>query len=197
MHHANLLVGGVEWAFRLLPEDCRAPSIDVSHLVFERMSIADVHALVSTSHLTAVERPGRVFVIAANSLLHEAQNALLKIFEEPTGKTMFYLIVPREDILLPTLRSRLSLIGTEESEGESNVFSTFIRKSLADRIESISTRLKEDDVSWIPQFMRSAERYAQERGDARLIRDVLFVSTRIGAPGSSKKMLLEHLALSL
>lgn len=47
-------------------------------------------------------------IIATERLFHEAQNALLKVFEEPPPHATLILIVPAEGQLLPTLRSRLS-----------------------------------------------------------------------------------------
>ena len=51
----------------------------------------------------------KIFVISAEIITEEAQNALLKIFEEPTSGTHFFIILP-QDILLPTLRSRMQII---------------------------------------------------------------------------------------
>ncbi len=46
-------------------------------------------------------------VYQADSLTEAAQNALLKIVEEPPGDTLLILIARREESLLPTLLSRL------------------------------------------------------------------------------------------
>ena len=56
----------------------------------------------------------KVLIIAASRAYHEAQNALLKIFEEPTADTHFFLVMPSSEGLLPTLKSRLYIV-----EGES------------------------------------------------------------------------------
>lgn len=42
----------------------------------------------------------------ADTLNEEASNALLKLFEEPPARTVFFLIVQHEQALLPTIRSR-------------------------------------------------------------------------------------------
>ena len=51
----------------------------------------------------------KFFLIETNIVGEEAQNALLKIFEEPTEDTHFFVIMP-QDILLPTLRSRMQMV---------------------------------------------------------------------------------------
>src|SRR5215472_10604023 len=47
-----------------------------------------------------------VIVDAADALVGEAQNALLKTLEEPPPSSVFVLLTSRPDLLLPTVRSR-------------------------------------------------------------------------------------------
>jgi len=47
-----------------------------------------------------------VILDQADTLTHEAQNALLKILEEPYGPSVLVLVTCRPDMLLPTVRSR-------------------------------------------------------------------------------------------
>ena len=54
----------------------------------------------------------KFFILEIDSITHEAQNALLKIFEEPNEYAHFFLVIPSEELLLPTLRSRLFMIRT-------------------------------------------------------------------------------------
>ena len=50
---------------------------------------------------------GKAIIVSVKRLFHEAQNALLKLFEEPPEGTLLILVVPSSGILLSTLRSRL------------------------------------------------------------------------------------------
>ena len=198
MHHANLLVGNKEWAFSQIPESARIKGNDVSLQFFDRMSIADVRALIHATTLMPVAESHRTFVIVANSILTEAQNALLKLFEEPNATTIFYLIVPTEDILLPTLRSRLNLLAREYTEHFSmEIFNVFQKAGHAERLTLIADKLKAEDSAWVTALIQGLERHAHETRNARFMKEVLTLSSRIHAPGSSKKMLLEHIALSL
>lgn len=52
----------------------------------------------------------KVVIIAASRAYHEAQNALLKIFEEPPRGTYLFLVLPTLGSLLPTLRSRVQIL---------------------------------------------------------------------------------------
>jgi len=72
-------------------------------------------ALIKPAYLAPQLNHGKVFIVdEAHLLRHEGQNALLKVLEEPptggaknqSGGTTIILITPREDTLLPTIRSR-------------------------------------------------------------------------------------------
>jgi len=58
----------------------------------------------------------------ADAMMHPAQNALLKILEEPPSATIFILVSAIPDSLLPTVRSRCSLLrfGTLTTEEVAN-----------------------------------------------------------------------------
>ncbi len=196
-HHAHLLIGSRTWGFSLLPADERAPSLDVSIYDVGTFSIKDARSLAGETSEKPVERPYRTFVIACDAMLHEAQNALLKLFEDPNPDTVFYLIISRDDGLLPTLRSRLNLLGREAAEKSNSAFESFRAASYADRLTLIGEKLTDDDVSWAEAVLRGAEACAEERRDPELIRTVMEISSYFRSPGGSKKMLLEHLALSL
>lgn len=197
MHHANLLVGTREWAFSIIPEAelIEGPDIFVTH--YERMSIADVRTLIYEAGLRPVVREYRTFVLIVDSVLHEAQNALLKLFEEPNAHTLFFFIIPREDILLPTLRSRFHVLGVQGSEQNQTVFTAWKKLGYSDRLTLIAEKLKEEDSVWLTELLHGLEYYAEQSQKPALIAEVLQTISYIHSPGSSKKMLLEHLALSL
>ena len=77
MHHANLLIGSIDWARTLIPKENQ----ETSPYVYDRMSIAEVRKLIHEAGMRPVERSYRVFIISCTSILGEAQNALLMLFE--------------------------------------------------------------------------------------------------------------------
>jgi len=197
MHHANLLIGTHDWALSELPlsEQGTGPDILVHH--FERMSIANVRTLIYEAGLRPVAREYRTFVLLCDSILHEAQNALLKLFEEPNEHTVFYLVIPREDMLLPTLRSRLHLLSVMEREVPTELFEEFLKRGYADRLKIVGEKLTAEDGVWLTDFLRGLEQYAEKSRDARLLKEVMTLMSYINTTGASKKMLLEHIALTL
>lgn len=59
-----------------------------------------------------------IIVDAADTMSHEAQNAFLKLLEEPTAHTTFLLLIHRPDRLLPTVLSRLQMLRVQNITNE-------------------------------------------------------------------------------
>ncbi len=197
MHHANALIGSRTWAYAYAALDTTGENPDVSLREFDRMAIADVRALIHDAMLRPVREDMRTFIIATDSILSDAQNALLKLFEEPNAHTCFYLIIPREDILLPTLRSRLSVLAVEHAIGEHEAFTAFQKLGYSDRLALITKKLHAEDNMWFAEVAGGFTQYAHDSKNAVLIQDALMLATYLPMPGSSKKMLFEHIALTL
>lgn len=92
---------------------CRAVTQDASRdLVWLRgeegeIKVTDARALRQMALDPPAAAPRRVVLITeAQAMNVEAQNALLKILEEPGPSTVFCVTVPHRDVLLPTVVSR-------------------------------------------------------------------------------------------
>lgn len=197
LHHANLLIGSKDWAFSQLPPEHSHEGQDMRILEYDSMTIAHTRSLIDEAHLKSVEGDEHIFVIITNTVLREAQNALLKLFEDPNPGTVFYLVLPREEVLLPTLRSRLHLLDQEVYKTKSDSLKNFIDASYADRLAIIEKKLKAEDAEWVSDIVSGLEKHASQSRDAELIKDTLMLSQYIHTKGASKKMLLEHIALTL
>lgn len=114
-HHAYLYIGAAESGIEA------ARAFAQAHLGIEGAAHPDL-AVFAYPGLFPIEHARRIsafaaqapvqgdrklIVIAAGRLFPPAQNALLKLFEEPAEGTTLILAVPAEGMLLPTLRSRL------------------------------------------------------------------------------------------
>ena len=75
----------------------------------------------------------KFFIIQADFITEEAQNSLLKVFEEPTVGTHFFIISP-QDILLPTLRSRMQVISHSQM---SKMPFDILNMSMKERLEKV------------------------------------------------------------
>jgi DNA polymerase III delta prime subunit len=197
MHHALLLIGTREWALTQIPETERTEGSDVSIRSYEKFTIKDARELNYEANMRPVEKTHRTFTIICNIILLEAQNALLKLFEEPNNHTRFYLIIPREDILLPTLKSRLHTLATETVIASMSEFTKFLAAPYAERLSLIAEKLTKEDFVWVDTLIQNIVLHAHTSRSASLMRDTLLLESYIRTNGSSKKMLLEHIALSL
>jgi len=88
-----------------------SPQVDLHHLTLETTSITirQVHDL-TTSLQTSPRLSRLVWIEEANLLTIPAQNALLKLLEEPPTNTRFYLTCASSSSLLPTIRSRCHIL---------------------------------------------------------------------------------------
>lgn len=127
LHHAYFLVGDTEETFlklkNFLEEEVKiktSGSADFWHGQFNTLNIEGARDIAEGQERKDFQGEKKIFVIQADFITEEAQNSLLKVFEEPTEGTHFFIISP-QDILLPTLRSRVqvilhnSLVKNEES----------------------------------------------------------------------------------
>jgi DNA polymerase III delta prime subunit len=128
LHHAYLIEGEKEEIISELFEFIESIGIntknnpDFIHISQDSFKIDDAKNLKSQSNEKAIsynlsngQMGKKVFVISINSFLSDAQNTLLKMFEEPIENTMFFLIIPDTAIMLPTLLSRFG--SSKESDG--------------------------------------------------------------------------------
>lgn len=121
--HALLLTGpkgsgkqalATYMAARLLHKDDDALKVYPHYLVIapEDGKAIPIEAIRKLQHFTTLKIPGakgirRVIIIdSAQMLTTEAQNALLKMLEEPPLNTVFLLTAAAADALLPTIQSR-------------------------------------------------------------------------------------------
>ncbi len=205
MHHANYTEGPLSLLKSLALEAARnlgveiAGNPDVVVRSFDMYSVEDSRELKGLASLAPVH-DRKLFVIGAEGMTREAQNALLKLFEEPPRETFFFLLLPH-GTLLPTLRSRclpFLLMRGEENSQEAKVF---FEGSYAERSKIIEKLLKEKERGDVRAFFDALERvlYEKKDGEGREegLRDIARLRDYAGDRSPSLKMLLEHLAATL
>lgn len=182
-----------------LPEHLLTPRLDVHHMIVDQVGIDDARTLVTLAACRPIEDSVRSFVVCASTLTNEAQNALLKLFEEPPLACEFYVIVPHESAIIPTLRSRLVASMSASPVCENEDVATFLAQSYAERLSFIAALAKEKSRSRMEALATALAAYAlDEKTIPQSGRSALaFVEPYMHVKGGSKKMLLEHLALSL
>jgi DNA polymerase III delta prime subunit len=220
LHHAYLIEGKI---------DCLLPELllyleklnitiknnpDFISLFFDTLRIDDaqyIKSLISEKKNTSNKR---IFIITVNNFLLDAQNTLLKIFEEPTVDNHFFIISPDTNSLLRTLVSRFYLIKTEQKELiNTEIAQKFIKKDLKERLifikELLSENTEEEAKNYQISSREKASRFldslelvlkenllfSAEQNNIAKFEHILKVREFLRQPGSSIKMLLESVAI--
>lgn len=144
----------------------------------------------------------KVFVVSFNFITREAQNALLKVLEEPSSDTHFFIITPTLEALLPTVRSRVIHIegGVRNANTDAEIFVSSRVGARMKVVEGIIARIKDDEESKqiALDFVSDVERVWYEKGyDKQALTDLLHVKQYLSLRSSSIKTILEHIALTL
>jgi DNA polymerase III delta prime subunit len=210
-HHAYFIHAFKDGAQKLKEHLKRAFGIshtqnpDFYHEKFEVIGIDDSRKLKELhSSKSFKEGTNRIFIIESSSITHEAQNALLKIFEEPNTDTHFFLIMPSVEVLLPTLRSRLSIIKTEQENPLLESAENFLKLSAKQKIEfvdEIAERIADEKTtkSEALEFLASLEIVLYKKGidkNTQVLKAILKARDYLNDRSASVKQLLEFVALS-
>lgn len=180
-----------------LPEMVQTPTADIEHICVDVFGIAEARLLQDRAYRLPVVRSTREFVLMSKQLTLEAQNALLKLFEDPPESARFHMVVTREDTIIPTLRSRCVIFTHGPQPDDTSVFAAFLQQSLAEQLKEIEARMKQKDTVWSEAILTGAEVHAAATKDVTTLKSLLLLRRYAHTRGASNKMLLEELALTL
>ncbi len=186
---------------------------DLSVIAHDSFGIDEARALTemqSRAGFSAEDGARKIFIVSAPSFTREAQNALLKTFEEPTTGTHFFIILPRLDTILSTLKSRVIISTPKEyfvRDDTSVLAEKFLNASLEERF-AMAKKLTDKktgevvDREKIRSFFDHLERIlytrlAGKKEGSEIFREIFQAKTYLSDRGSSPKMLLEHIAIVL
>ena len=168
LHHAYLIEGERQAVFAklsiFLKEEIGVESIgnpDFWHGEFEKFGIDEGRQLKDLQSKRGVTGLPRVFIISTHFFTKEAQNALLKVFEEPTENTHFFLITSSAENILPTLKSRLFIVSDESISNISQECAVqadkFLHSNIAERIKIIKPLIENKDKVKTIAFLDALE----------------------------------------
>lgn len=177
---------------------------DFYHEKFEVLGI-DESRKIKEIHLSKsfVEGNKKIFIIEASGMTHEAQNSLLKVFEEPHEHSHFFLIMPSIDVLLPTLRSRLLILDKQENEDASTEAVKFLKLSKKDKIafvDELAKKISDEEAtkSDALQFLAELESVLHKNGvekNSNALKAIMKARDYMNDRSPSTKQLLEYVAL--
>lgn len=100
-----LITDGIEERIREIEESVRP--LRCVTFMRDDFKIEDAKEVIAEAYKS--EEHTKTLILGAKSFTVPAQNALLKILEEPPRNIVFILMAPNKSTFLPTVRSRLSL----------------------------------------------------------------------------------------
>lgn len=154
----------------------------------------------------------KVLVVSAIRAYHEAQNTLLKLFEEPPEGTYLFLVLPSTGGLLPTLRSRVQILGAHKEspparEAEhaeafikagKEARSALIKKLSSGKDEEERRENREEAIRIVNGMEAAAYAALKESGSAPVaafLSDIATVRGYLYDRSAPVRMILEHLSL--
>ena len=106
------------------------------------VSVGQIRDLREEAYIKPFSAPRRVFLIdKADTMNDQAQNALLKVLEEPPGPALFLLLAESASALLSTVRSRCTLLSLAPPEREVSL--AFLRETCQKPEAELQTALDE------------------------------------------------------
>lgn len=152
----------------------------------------------------------RMCILSAKFINHDAERTLLKMIEEPSENTHFFLVVPNADNLLDTIRSRTHTIRVSSNESTSKG-KEFIGMSVRERLDMVARLIethKDDEESGARRYeatnlLNEIERNLYEKfqvnkkdeGLQFALIEIQKGREYMSTPGAAVKMILEHIAL--
>ncbi|HVM58756.1 MAG TPA: hypothetical protein VMT80_00250 [Candidatus Paceibacterota bacterium] len=220
MHHAFVIEAdaeeGIAQALGYLKSelglDARG-NPDVVVMRFGLLSVEDARRAAEAAVGAPLAGDAKAIIVSAGRAYHEAQNALLKLFEEPPAGTYLFLILPSLGGLLPTLRSRVQILSrahagrptlgesAEEFLKASREKRAAIAKRLATGKDEDERRRNRDKAIEILSGAEAAAYGAFKKKDspalAATLRDISVLRGYLYDRSAPVRMILEHLALVL
>ncbi|MCD5396789.1 MAG: hypothetical protein LRZ98_01430 [Candidatus Pacebacteria bacterium] len=114
----------------------------------EMLLIDQVRKIKKINNISIIDQDSyRIFFLDFQKISKESQNALLKILEEPSEKTIFFLFVNDKSFLFKTILSRAQIL-SGSFYMEENIGEDFIKSSFLERKNKILNLKKEEMQSF-------------------------------------------------
>jgi len=213
IHHAYCIVGDPEDTFVKLQEFLLGkmkfeikgnPDFWVGK--FDTFTIDDSRILKEHQQNKAFGGGKKIFIVRTHTMTREAQNALLKVFEEPTPDTHFFILIRTKEGILATLLSRSVLIEETDTSTTHKAFAEeFLTATSNERLLLLKDMIEEKDREEALQFLTELERQLWKNVDlttatpkeTAMFDELLKMKGYLSDRSSSVKMILEHLSLMI
>jgi hypothetical protein len=227
--HAYVIEGGVEEgiarAESFIQEELEMKlrgNPDVVILRYGMLSVEEARTISGIAAQGPIAGEQKAIVVAAGRVYGDAQNALLKIFEEPPRGTYLFLVLPSLGGLLPTLKSRVNILKNQNDVVRNSIIpevtrdfikmskekrSVYIQKLAKGKDEEERREHRDEAIALVNGLEAAA--YEHFRGEtlkansqglasnAEFLADIAQLRAYLHSPSAPVRMILEHLALTL
>ena len=137
----------------------------------------------------------KVFLLLPERITLEAQNALLKTFEEPIAHTHFFLALRDENLVIPTLRSRVVSLRLENETPVASEAKKFLNSSLKERLNFVKKFVDADKN--LSRFLDELLLELKQEGEVDSVGKVYRLRLSSDDRAASPRLILEHLSTVL
>ncbi|MDB5204114.1 MAG: polymerase subunit delta, polymerase subunit delta protein [Candidatus Taylorbacteria bacterium] len=212
-HHAILVEGEPEATLAIIKTGLTENGLlvdgnpDIFFLTYQKFGIEDARSVIEMSLGAPVQNEKKIIVFSFDSITNDAQNAFLKIFEDPSPSLKFVLNTYTAEGLLPTLRSRLSIYKNEKELEVTNVDS-FMKMPVGEKLKEVEKIVKDykdgGNKQVIKQFLLGIHYFLEEKirksgkgNDLVALKATAKALDYLEDKSSSVKILLESVVLAL
>lgn len=200
-HHATLLIGKASDAQSYVKEllfSVGMPAVNSPNFIIFRDSTFGIDEARKLTELASRRAFGnkQFFLIIPERLTGEAQNALLKTFEDPSPETFFFLVSKEDALILPTLRSRMNTVRLGESDTTVlTIAERFLQNSIKERILFVKKFV--DGEMNLSNFLDELMLVLRCESKKKELEQVYTLKRFADDRSASARLILEHLSLVL
>jgi DNA polymerase III delta prime subunit len=219
LHHSYVIQGNPKETINDLIEYLeinkyiRKKSPDIFFQIYDAFNIENTNDIKNWHNQYNISSDKKVCILGANLINREAEQSLLKIIEEPKNNTHFFIIIPNINQLADTIISRVHIIKIDKINDDQmeKIVNNFLQASIKNRLEIIAQLVKENKDNensaklriYAIDFLKQVEKIYYNKfqknkkniNDSQILLEIQKIRSYLYIPGSSAKMLLEHLAL--
>ncbi|HEY4512245.1 MAG TPA: hypothetical protein VJH63_01135 [Candidatus Paceibacterota bacterium] len=210
-HHAIFREGDVIEAVEFFRKELENRGInmlgnpDIVFLHFEALGIGEARELIEIASSAPFKEEKKIMILSFDGVTREAQNALLKLFEDPNPRVKFLIAGGNSNILLSTLRSRLHIIRSKEekkSRSKEEKIKKFLDLSIGQKLKEVEKMIKQykddGDKKPIRKFLSTIffELEKNPKENTALLKATAKSLSYIDDKSASVKLLLESVVLA-
>jgi len=188
----------------------------VEKVTQQSIGIAEVKILQKKIYLKPMQGSDKVIILQdAAALTNEAQNALLKVLEEPPEHTYIYVLTDTLYTLLPTICSRCKIIQIDQPKEETSTSTALLTDFLSAlpslsishklHIAEVQGKQKQGAIEWLENMQSTTrnllailvqeDKRAQIQFYIHLAKNIQLTRDTIQETNVNVRLALEHLLL--